>query len=170
MNTDWDYLLPIMLMDGNEVTLKGDGIDGEFHFTMKDPNDIARRYVSGFGSMIHGIFSSSPYRPNKLEKLFDKYYSPNTTKGQLLNVWNFRFTNDAIDYLWINGKEINQIRNYKVRQNYYWMMGDNRDDSADSRYWGFVPEELVLGEAVVVYMSWNFGGGPRVSRVGKIIS
>ncbi len=50
------------------------------------------------------------------------------------------------------------------------MIGDIRDDSADSRYWGFVPEELILGEAVVVYMSWEFGTGPRFERIGRIIS
>jgi len=50
------------------------------------------------------------------------------------------------------------------------MMGDNRDDSADSRYWGFVPESHVLGEAVFVYMSWDFvQGSPRFSRVGTVI-
>ena len=53
---------------------------------------------------------------------------------------------------------------------YYWMMGDNRDDSADSRYWGFVPEGLILGEAVIAYFSLNFKGGmPRFDRIGKLI-
>ncbi len=168
--TDWDYLLPLMLMDGHEVVLKGPGIDGEYRFTMKDPNDIARRYVSGLRSLIHGIFSSEPYRPEKVEKLFKSYYSPSNLDGQLLNAWNFKFTDEAVNYLWIDGQSMADMESYTVRQNYYWMMGDNRDDSADSRYWGFVPEELVLGEAVVVYMSWKFGGGPRFGRIGKIIS
>ena len=168
--TDWDYLLPLMLMDGHEVLLKGAGIKGEYRFTMKDPNDIVRRYISGLGSLVHRIFSSVPYQPDKVEKLFKNYYSPSNLEGELLNVWNFKFTDGVVDYLWIDGNSVRDFESYSVRQNYYWMMGDNRDDSADSRYWGFVPEDLVIGEALVVYMSWNFGGGPRFNRIGTIIS
>jgi signal peptidase I len=38
---------------------------------------------------------------------------------------------------------------------YYWMMGDNRHDSADSRYWGFVPEDHVVGKASFVWLSFE---------------
>ncbi len=44
---------------------------------------------------------------------------------------------------------------YQVKQNYYFMLGDNRDNSHDSRYWGFVPESYIIGSALLIYWSWN---------------
>ena len=44
---------------------------------------------------------------------------------------------------------------YTFKQGYYWMMGDNRHSSDDSRYWGFVPEDHIVGKPVFIWMSWD---------------
>ncbi|MGE5521676.1 MAG: S26 family signal peptidase, partial [Candidatus Dadabacteria bacterium] len=65
---------------------------------------------------------------------------------------------------YLNGKE---ITSYTFKMNYYWMMGDNRQGSQDSRYWGFVPEDRVVGKAWLIWFSWD--QGPRWSRLFKIV-
>ena len=58
--------------------------------------------------------------------------------------------------------------------NYYFMMGDNRHNSQDSRFWGFVPEDHVVGKAVFIWMSLDkekgwFDGKVRWSRMFSLI-
>lgn len=50
---------------------------------------------------------------------------------------------------------------YVVERNYLWMMGDNRDNSLDSRFWGPAPEENVVGSAMIIYWSWYRPTDPR---------
>jgi signal peptidase I len=55
----------------------------------------------------------------------------------------------------INGK---QATTYTFKQDYYWMMGDNRHNSEDSRYWGYVPADHIVGKPVFIWMSWDTNG------------
>ena len=65
----------------------------------------------------------------------------------------------------INGVETNK---YTIQQDYYFAMGDNRDSSEDSRFWGFVPKDHVIGKAVIVWMSLD-GMVPRFNRIFHVI-
>lgn len=65
--------------------------------------------------------------------------------------------------IFINGVETDT---YIPQMNYYWMMGDNRHNSADSRYWGFVPEDHIVGKAsMVVFSKDKEHGGIRWNRI-----
>ncbi|MBI5324342.1 MAG: signal peptidase I [Ignavibacteriae bacterium] len=73
----------------------------------------------------------------------------------------------------------NKATTYKVQRDYCFGMGDNRDHSLDSRYWGFIPKENIVGTPVVVYWSWDTNmplakffdkiASTRWTRIGTII-
>jgi signal peptidase I len=69
-----------------------------------------------------------------------------------------------------NGKFIingNETDSYTFKLDYFWLMGDNRHNSQDSRFWGFVPEDHVVGRAALIWFSWQ--NGPRWNRLFKTI-
>ncbi len=69
--------------------------------------------------------------------------------------------------IFINGSE---ATSYTFKMDYYWMMGDNRHNSLDSRYWGFVPEDHIVGKPIMIWWSSDPDGrGVRWSRIFKMV-
>jgi signal peptidase I len=74
------------------------------------------------------------------------------------------------DKILINGQP---ATSYTFKMDYYWMQGDNRDNSLDSRYWGFVPEDHIVGTPSIILISFDkdhklFNGGIRWNRIFKM--
>ena len=104
---------------------------------------------------------------------FGPIYIPQKGKTVALTIETLPFYKRIIatyegNDLKVNGTEIRingeVVKDYTFKQDYYWMMGDNRHNSEDSRYWGYVPEDHIVGKPVFIWMSWDTHG----SGFGKV--
>ncbi len=101
---------------------------------------------------------------------FGPIYLPKAGKTIPMNLKNYALYRRVIEVyegsemgikntLTVNGTQIalngTTIANYTFKQDYYWMMGDNRHNSEDSRAWGYVPANHVVGKPVFIWMSWD---------------
>ena len=142
--TNWRFLLPIILMEEHTATLENNEVG--YEFTLQDPNELFRR------------------KGNK--DVYENYFP----KGPLLTPWSKSIKDEDFQFLVIDGIPANEWTEYKVFQNYYWAMGDNRDNSLDSRYWGYIPENNILGEALFTYFSLDLESWmPRWDRIGTVL-
>lgn len=81
------------------------------------------------------------------------------------------FESDRTHPIWIRSGQGFDMEEVTVPEGHYFTLGDNRDNSGDSRIWGFVPDQLIIGQAILVWMSWDTEKKRiRWSRIGEKIS
>jgi signal peptidase I len=173
MNTpiDFDYVLKqVGATDGaGFINEKRDTI---FIKALTDEAANTLKQVPGIKSVTkvvnkHGEPSIYSKNPNWNGDNFGPIYIPEAGKQITLTKENLPVYKKVITTyenhdLKVVGNDIyidNQKTNtYTFQKNYYWMMGDNRHNSEDSRYWGFVPEDHIVGKPVFIWMSWDSNG------------
>lgn len=174
---DFEYLFKDMdVTDGAGFT--SEKRDTLFVSALTDSSVERLRNVPGITSVTreiakgveNGIF---PHINKWNRDNFGPIYIPQEGKTVAINFMTLPFYGRIIseyekNKLEIKGSAIyiNDIKTntYTFKQNYYWMMGDNRHNSEDSRYWGYVPADHIVGKPVFIWMSWNKDG----KGLGKI--
>ena len=105
---------------------------------------------------------------------FGPIYIPQEGKSVVINMETLPFYSRIItEYeknkleikgsdIYINGKK---TKTYTFQQDYYWMMGDNRHNSEDSRFWGYVPGDHIVGKPIFIWMSWDSNGEGIMNKI-----
>ena len=147
--------------------------ESELEIVKKMPGFVsAQREILDVSSAIYPNNTAFPWSPDNFGKLWipKKGATIRLTPENVIlykraiKVYENNEWEEQGGKIYINGQP---AETYTFKMDYFWMMGDNRHKSQDSRFWGFVPEDHVVGEAWMIWMSWD--KGVRWKRLFKTI-
>ncbi|MCD8417785.1 signal peptidase I [Tenacibaculum finnmarkense genomovar finnmarkense] len=173
----------------NEFNINGEGKmsnDGIYYFNLTDDeaaslakNSLVKsvtKRIRPKGTYDASVFPHSPKYAWSSDN-FGPLYIPKAGSTVPLNEDTIPFYEQIIrryennnltifgDEIYINGKK---ATSYTFKQDYYWMMGDNRQNSLDARNWGYVPFDHVVGKPVLIWLSWNPNAPDFMSKINSI--
>jgi signal peptidase I len=160
------------------VKLKNDFPNCEFSLVLNPQYSDSTQSPSAFQRIMNLDYFPKDLNVNNTNTDFTKFVVPKKGVTVQLNNDNLPWYRRIIsayeghllvekqDGIYIDGKKSTK---YTFEMDYYWMMGDNRYNSADSRVWGFVPEDHIVGKASLVWFSKSPYLGVRWERIFKII-
>ena len=151
------------------IGLPGETVEFRNNQVFINGNLLPEHRIIGDTEVADAALETREFEPRQPDQNYDVYYSEDSMdyvkSGRNLPRGNMEFG--------VQGKPM------VVPENQFFVMGDSRDNSEDSRYWGFVPRELVIGQAMFVYWSCDRGAAgnsmfgcltsPRLNRIGKMI-
>jgi signal peptidase I len=156
-----DYLMPYRRVRRGDIVVFHYPVDPAQHFVKRVigiPGDRVR--LINKQVFVNGVVQKEPYahfsRP--ADDLFRDSFPRLDVAGGETPEW------------WLQLRKLVEDGQLIVPQGHYFVMGDNRDDSSDSRYWGFVPQENIIGRPLLIYWSVQEGDGEVTpsSLAGKV--
>lgn len=158
----------VNMTDDVAETVQGWAELDTMYLNVYDEGAVDRNYVQSQGDFSRAFNNSDqmpeivvPFEGQEIEITNDNWY----IYKDIIERYERNELRREGENIFINGEDTNT---YTIKQNYYFGMGDNRDNSQDSRFWGFVPEDHVIGKASLVWFSTdNFV--PRFERIFTVI-
>jgi signal peptidase I len=142
-----------------------------FRFPRNPKEDYIKRIVGLPGDRI-GYFDKTVYVNGKPmpQQVVGVYHGVGSGRVMTGAEERIEDLEGRVHRILVRPDRLNVEGEYVVPEGHYFVLGDNRDNSNDSRFWGFVPEENLVGKAFIIWLNWDIAGGVfDPSRIGTTI-